>query len=145
MLQACRWLLAPLRHRQFFSLAELNLAIALLLAELNDKPMAAPREGSRRSLFEAVERGALKLLPIEPYVVGHWAVGAIVNVDYHVPVDRNFYSVPLRTGAQTRRCFRHAQRGADFPSRRTGGQPCRGKLKIGVKSGHNGIVGGLSP
>jgi len=72
----------------------LNQAIALLLGELNDKPMAAPREGSRRSLFEAVERGALKLLPIEPYVIGHWAVGAIVNVDYHVPVDRNFYSVP---------------------------------------------------
>jgi len=94
VLQACRWLLAPLRHRQFFSLAELNQAIALLLAELNDKPMAPPREGSRRSLFEAVERGALKHLPMEPYVVGYWAIGAIVNVDYHVPVDRNFYSVP---------------------------------------------------
>jgi transposase len=67
VLQACRWFLAPLRHRQFFSLKlnELNLAIALLLGELNDKPMAPPREGSRRSLFEAVERGALKRLPIE--------------------------------------------------------------------------------
>ena len=94
VLQAYRWLLAPLRHHQFFSLAELNEKLAKLVAELNDKPMAAPREGSRRSLFEAVERGALKLLPIEPYVVGHWAIGAIVNVDYHVPVDRNFYSVP---------------------------------------------------
>jgi hypothetical protein len=62
VLQACRWLLAPLRHRQFFSLAELNQAIALLLGELNDKLMAPPREGSRRSLFEAVERGALKPL-----------------------------------------------------------------------------------
>ena len=94
MLQACRWLLAPLRHRQFFSLAELNQAIALLLRELNDKPMAPPREGSRRSLFEAVERAALKRLPIEPYVVGHWAIGATVNLDYHVAVERNFYSVP---------------------------------------------------
>ena len=55
-----RWILARLRNRRFFSLAELNQAIALLLGELNDKPMAAPREGSRRSLFEAVERGALK-------------------------------------------------------------------------------------
>ena len=94
VLQACRWLLAPLRHRQFFSLAELNQAIALLLGELNDKPMASPREGSRRSLFEAVERAALKPLPIEPYVVGHWAIGATVNLDYHVAVERNFYSVP---------------------------------------------------
>jgi hypothetical protein len=92
--RACRWLLAPLRHRQFFSLAELNQAIALLLADLNDKPMAPPREGSRRSLFDTVERGALKRLPIEPYVVGHWAIGATVNVDYHVAVEWNFYSVP---------------------------------------------------
>ena len=94
MLQACRWLLAPLRHRQFFSLAELNQAIALLLGELNDKPMASPREGSRRSLFEAVERAVLKRLPIEPYVVGQWAIGVTVNVDYHVAVERNFYLVP---------------------------------------------------
>src|SRR3984885_6119150 len=94
VLQACRWLLAPLRHRQFFSLPELNQAIALLLGELNDKPMAPPREGSRRSLFEAVERPALKPLPIEPYVIGHWAIGATVNLDYHVAVDWNFYSVP---------------------------------------------------
>ncbi len=94
VLQACRWLLAPLRHRQFFSLAELNQAIALLLGELNDKPMASPREGSRRSLFEAVERAVLKRLPIEPYVVGQWAIGVTVNVDYHVAVERNFYSVP---------------------------------------------------
>ena len=94
VLQACRWLLAPLRHRQFFSLTELNQAIALLLVDLNGKAMAPPREGSRRSLFEAVERAALKRLPIEPYVVGHWAIGATVNLDYHVAVERNFYSVP---------------------------------------------------
>jgi hypothetical protein len=94
VLQACRWLLAPLRHRQFFSLAELKQAIALLLTELNDKPMAPPREGSRRALFEAVERAALKLLPVEPYVVGQWTIGATVNVDYHVAVGPNFYSVP---------------------------------------------------
>lgn len=94
VLQACRWLLAPLRHRQFFALTELNQAIAPLLCELNDKPLTPPREGSRRSLFEAVERAALKPLPVEPYVVGHWTVGATVNVDYHVAVDLNFYSVP---------------------------------------------------
>ena len=43
VLQACRWLLAPLRHRQFFALTELNQVIGLLLGELNDKPMAPPR------------------------------------------------------------------------------------------------------
>jgi transposase len=94
VLQAYRWLLAPLRHRQFFSLAELNQAIALLLVELNDKPMAPPREDSRRTLFEAVERAALRSLPTEPYVLGHWEIGVTVNIDYHVAVDQNFYSVP---------------------------------------------------
>jgi hypothetical protein len=82
VLQAYRWLLAPLRHHQFFSLAELNEKLAKLVAELNDKPMAAPRDGSRRSLFEAVERAALKALPSEPYVLGEWTIGSTVNVDY---------------------------------------------------------------
>jgi len=95
VLQAYRWLLAPLRHRQFFSLIDLQQAITPLLCELNDKPMTPPREGSRRSLFEAVERAALKPLPSEPYVIGQWAIGATVNVDYHVVVDHNFYSVPF--------------------------------------------------
>jgi transposase len=94
VLQACRWLLAPLRHRQFFSLFALNQAIAPLLAELNDKPMAPPRDGSRRALFEAVERTALKPLPAEPYVLGQWSIAVAVNLDYHVAIERNFYSVP---------------------------------------------------
>jgi len=96
VLQACRWLLAPLRHHQFFSLAELNEKLGKLVAELNDKPMAAPRDGSRRSLFEAVERTALKPLPPDPYLVGEWTIGCTVNVDYHIALERNFYSVPYR-------------------------------------------------
>ena len=94
VLQACRWLLAPLRHRQFFSLRELSEALGPLLAELNDKPMAPPREGSRRALFEAVERAALRPLPAEAYVLGQWVIAATVNVDYHIAFERNFYSVP---------------------------------------------------
>ena len=95
VLQAYRWLLAPLRNRQFFSLPEFNEAIWEQLTVLNDKPMAPPRDGSRRSLFEAVERAALKPLPTEPYVVGEWQIDCKVNVDYHVVVDRRYlYSVP---------------------------------------------------
>ena len=50
------WVLAPLRHRQFFSLAEANAALAEKIEEWNNRPFAPPREGSRRSLFEAIER-----------------------------------------------------------------------------------------
>ena len=94
VLQVYRWMFAPLRNRQFFSLVELNEALKERLTALNDKPMAPPREGSRRSLFEAVERAALKQLPAEPYVIGEWKIGLTVNVDYHIAIERNCYSVP---------------------------------------------------
>jgi transposase len=87
--------LAPLRHRQFFSLAEANAALAEKIEEWNNRPMAPPREGSRRSLFEAIERDALQPLPATPFVIGQWLV-ARVNIDYHIAVDGHFYSVPYR-------------------------------------------------
>jgi transposase len=96
VLQTYRWLLAPLRHHQFFSLAELNAKLTTLVTEFNDKPMAAPRAGSRRALFEAVERAALGPLPTEPYVVGEWKIACTVNIDYHIALEHNFYSAPYR-------------------------------------------------
>ncbi|WP_293886079.1 IS21 family transposase, partial [Thiolapillus sp.] len=39
-----RWILARLRHRTFFSLAELNAAIAELLPQLNQRPFQGRRE-----------------------------------------------------------------------------------------------------
>jgi transposase len=89
------WVLAPLRHRQFFSLAEANAALAEKVEEFNNRPFAPPREGSRRTLFEAIERSKLKPPPAEPFVVGQWLV-ARVNIDYHIAVDGHFYSVPYR-------------------------------------------------
>ncbi len=90
-----RWALAPLRHRQLFSLAEANAALAEKVEEFNNRPFAPPREGSRRSLFEAIERSKLKALPAEPFVVGQWLT-ARVNIDYHIAVGGHFYSVPYR-------------------------------------------------
>jgi len=54
-----RWILARLRDRQFFGLHSLNQAITLLLAELNQKPFQK-LPGNRKSLFEALDRPALK-------------------------------------------------------------------------------------
>jgi transposase len=65
------------------------------IEEWNSRPFAPTREGSRRSLFEAIERDKLKPLPAAPFVVGQWRV-ARVNIDYHVAVDGHFYSVPYR-------------------------------------------------
>lgn len=87
-----RWILARLRDRQFFGLHPLNQAITVLLAELNQKPFQK-LPGCRKSLFEDLDRPALKPLPVCPYQYAEWKK-ARVNIDYHIEVDRHYYSVP---------------------------------------------------
>ncbi len=89
-----RWLLAPLRNHTFFSLAELNREIACLLDSLNDRPFQK-LDGTRRSLFESVERPALQPLPTTRYEYAEWCK-ARVSIDYHIAVENHFYSVPYR-------------------------------------------------
>ena len=92
VLIAQRWILACLRNRTFFSLDELNEAIAALLEKLNARPFQK-LEGCRRSAFEALDRPALKPLPGHRYERADWEKGK-VHVDYHVEFDDRFYSVP---------------------------------------------------
>jgi transposase len=87
-----RWILARLRHRRFFSLGELNEALRELLVEYNRRPFQQ-LEGSRESLFLSLDRPALRPLPAHPYEYAQWKK-ARVNIDYHVEVDRHWYSVP---------------------------------------------------
>jgi len=87
-----RWILAALRHRHFFSLSELNAAIAELLETLNARPFKK-LPGSRRELFEHIDKPALRPLPAEAYVYAEWKK-ARVHIDYHVEVDGHYYSVP---------------------------------------------------
>jgi transposase len=87
-----RWILARLRHRRFFSLAELNQAIRLLLDELNLRPFKK-LPGCRRSAFEALDAPALKGLPAVAMVLAQFKP-ARVNIDYHVAFEGHYYSVP---------------------------------------------------
>lgn len=89
-----RWIMAALRKRKFFSLGEVNQAIAELLTRLNDRPFRK-MDGTRRSLFETLDKPALRALPAERYQYGDWAT-ARVNIDYHVVLEGHFYSVPYR-------------------------------------------------
>jgi len=98
VLLAERWILAALRHRTFFSLAEANAAIAERLAWMNARPFRK-LPGSRRELFESLDRPALRPLPARPYEFATWH-GAKVNIDYHVEVDRRWYSVPYQLVGQ---------------------------------------------
>ena len=83
--------LASLRTRTFFTLAELNEALALARDQLNVRPFQK-RIGNRwEALME--ERGVLKPLPERAFEYGSWR-RAKVHIDYHVSVDKCFYSVP---------------------------------------------------
>jgi transposase len=90
-----RWLLGRLRNRVFYSLAELNAAIGELMADLNDRRVLRSIGQTRRALFEEIDKPVLKPLPPEPYVFAEWRLRR-AGLDYHVEIDRHFYSVPYR-------------------------------------------------
>jgi transposase len=87
-----RWILARLRNRRFLSLAALNSEIRALLEDVNKRPLRGWGR-SRRDLFEELDRPALAPLPAEPYEYAEWK-RVRVNLDYHVELDKHYYSVP---------------------------------------------------
>ncbi len=98
VLVAERWILAALRDRTFFSLAEANGAIRERLAWLNERPFKK-LPGSRASHFAELDRAALRPLPARRFEYATWKT-ATVNIDYHVEVDRHWYSVPYQLVGQ---------------------------------------------
>ena len=121
-----RWILARLRHRTFFCLSELNQAIAALLEELNQRPFQR-LPGSRKSAFELLDQPALKPLPPIPYEYAEWKQ-AKPGIDYHVEVDKRYYSVPhrwvghvlaVRSSASVIEVFHKGQRIASHPRSHT--------------------------
>lgn len=90
-----RWLLGRMRHRVFYSLADVNKAIGELLQDLNDKRVLRRIGRTRRQLFEELDYPALRPLPVERYVFAEWKIRR-AGLDYHVDIDKHFYSVPYR-------------------------------------------------
>lgn len=112
-----RWILARLRNRRFFSLTELNIAIAELLINLNQRAFKK-LPGSRASAFEAIDRPAMKPLPSTRYEYAEF-IKAKPGPDYHVEADYHYYSVPhalvgqrllVRMTATSIECFFKGQR-----------------------------------
>jgi len=87
-----RWVLARLRHRQFFSLTEANAAIAELMTQLNERPFQK-LPGCRREAFERLDARFLRPLPERPYVMAQYK-RVRVNIDYHIEFEGHYYSVP---------------------------------------------------
>ena len=112
-----RWILARLRKRTFFSLAELNRAIRLLLEDLNARPFKK-MDSNRKALFESLDKPRLSPLPQRAYSYAEWKK-ARVHIDYHVEVLGHYYSVPyklvgksvdVRIAEQTIECFIRSNR-----------------------------------
>ncbi len=81
-----------LRHEVFHTLAALNLAISELLQDLNERPFRR-LPGCRKSLYEQLDKPALKALP--PYRYEYVDIRrAKVGPDYHVLYSKHAYSVP---------------------------------------------------
>jgi len=98
VLVAERWILAALRNHTFFGLHELNKAIGEKLGEFNNRKFQK-LETTRSKLFETLDKPALKPLPSRPYEYAEWKK-ARVNIDYHVEVNRHYYSVPYQLARQ---------------------------------------------
>jgi hypothetical protein len=76
--------LAPLRNQTFFSIAEANRAIWERLDWLNDRALSR-LDGSRRSLWQELDRRALRPLPARRFEIPEWKVNIGVNIDTTSP------------------------------------------------------------
>ncbi|MHB8370508.1 MAG: IS21 family transposase [Leptospirales bacterium] len=94
VLNAQRSLMAPLRHRKFVSIEDLNAALLDQLAIFNRKPFQG-RTDSRWTIFVEEDQPALGPLPADPFETQDW-VKSTVHIDYHIDLGRFYYSVPYR-------------------------------------------------
>lgn len=87
-----RWIMGRLRHETFYSLKTLNERIQALLVDLNTRKMKK-HPGTRLEQFQAIDQPALNPLPQHPYQytqIKH----VRVHIDYHVEINKHYYSVP---------------------------------------------------
>ncbi|BBU87138.1 hypothetical protein EIMP300_85380 [Escherichia coli] len=127
-----RWIMARIRHEIFYSLASLNQRIRELLERLNNKIMQKLGY-SRAELFIQLDKPALKPLPEASY--SYTLVKKVrVHADYHVEIDKHYYSVPCSLlGQQLEawisgelvRLFNQGQEVAVHPRKRTYGYSTR--------------------
>lgn len=89
-----RWILARLRNHTFFSIEELNVAIDKLMPLYVNKKMKR-LDKSRLELFLELDKPTLKALPIIDYEYREFKM-LKVNIDYHIALDKSFYSVPYQ-------------------------------------------------
>jgi len=119
---ASTWIIAALRNRQFFSIAEVKKAVAEKLEELNNFPFKN-REGNRHRAYYEEEHDFMKPLPFAPYEPAIWSTARVPR-DYLISDGKNKFSVPfdligedvdIRLTEQTVEVFFHGSRVASHP------------------------------
>jgi transposase len=94
VLQVERWVLAPLRDHLLIGLDAARTAVLEQLDKLNDRPFQK-MAGSRSSVFFELDKPALQPLPAQRWVQAEWKK-LKVHIDYHVEVNRSYFSVPYQ-------------------------------------------------
>lgn len=89
-----RWLIPRLKPETFYSIDELNAAVAKWLALYNEKPMRRHAGLSRRQRFETIDKPVLRPLPPQPFSHAEWLGPQSIPKDYLVSVRGHDYSVP---------------------------------------------------
>jgi transposase len=117
-----RQILAPMRHITFTSVAEINAAIKPRLIAFLQQSFQKMK-ASRQSLFDELDKPALKPLPPEKYQYAQWQ-HAKIHIDYHFSFDNHYYSVPykyihheveVRATSNTIECFYKRNRISSHP------------------------------
>lgn len=88
-------IIAKLRNQEFHSLFELNSAVLKAVNTFNAEPFQK-REGSRKDIFESMEKPSMKPLPEKPFELSRWSYGHKVGYNSHVVFQKNFYSAPFQ-------------------------------------------------
>ena len=141
------YILGRLRNQTFFSLDEANAAIAIVMTDMNTRPMRKLGV-SRADLLESLDRPALKQLPDAEYEFAEWKM-VRVGIDYHVEVAEFYYSVPYallrqqvdaRITSGTVELFHKGKRVAAHP-RRYGGARRHGTLPEHRPPNHRDYAG----
>lgn len=86
-------LVGAMRDRTFHSLQELREAVRGWLASYNAAPFQK-REGSRRAVFDEMEKPLLTPLPAVRFEVAEWSYARKVQANCHVAYRNNWYSAP---------------------------------------------------
>jgi transposase len=142
---------AVLRDRRFAGLAELNEAIFDQVAEINARPFQK-REDSRWIVFQRDEKPLLTPLPPMRFELADLRK-AKVAPNYHISLDRNYYSVPskligqsldVRVTSRTIEVFDGAERVACHP-RFTGVRGRYSTVTSHMPAGHRHRLAGWSP